>query len=233
METKEQAIDIVKKEKSSLEGIKGIIFDLDGTLIDSVADICAFANQMLAKYNYPTHDLDCYIDWIGDGAHKLIERAVPKDIDEATFERFFKEYLEIYEHAEHTESLLYEGIPELLDRLNARKIPMAILTNKPHKVMLKTVECYFSAWDFVAVEGQQEGKPKKPDPAGALAMAELFQLKPEEIAFIGDSAVDVNTGNAAGMTSICIAAGYETRENILNAQPAILLEKHSELLSLL
>lgn len=212
---------------------KGIIFDLDGTLIHSVADICAFSNRMLKKFGYPTHSLDKYIDWIGDGARKLIERACPKDIDAETFEQLFSEYLHIYEHDIHTESFLYEGISELLDRLNATKVPMAILTNKPHKVMLKTIESYFQKWDFVAVEGQQDGKPKKPDPAGALEIAKLMQLEPSDMAFIGDSAVDVNTGNAAGMTSICILDGYETRENIIAAQPNIMLEKHKELLSIL
>ena len=212
---------------------KGVIFDLDGTLIHSVADICAFSNQMLKKFGYPTHSLDKYIDWIGDGARKLIERACPKDIDSATFEQLFAEYLHIYEHDEHTESYLYEGISELLDRLNETKVPMAILTNKPHMVMLKTIESYFQKWEFVTVQGQQDGKPKKPDPAGALEIAKLMQLDPADMVFIGDSAVDVNTGNAAGMTSICIMDGYETRENIIAAQPNIMLEKHNELLNII
>lgn len=212
---------------------KGVIFDLDGTLIDSVADICAFANRMLEKYGFPTHSLDNYIDWIGDGARKLIERACPSDIDAETFEKLFAEYLLIYELDKHTESSLYDGIPELLDRLNADKVPMAILTNKPHKVMLKTVESYFQKWDFICVQGQEDGKPKKPDPAGALAIAEMMQLQPEELVFIGDSAVDVKTGNGAGMTSICTTKGYETLENIKAAQPDYLIEEHRELLELL
>jgi phosphoglycolate phosphatase len=212
---------------------KGIIFDLDGTLIDSVADICAFSNQVLIEHGYPTHSLDKYIDWIGDGARKLIERACPKDIDANTFEQIFAKYLHIYEHNNHTESNLYEGIAELLDHLSASKVPMAILTNKPHKVMLKTIASYFQKWEFVAVEGQQDGKPKKPDPTGALEIANLMQLQPSEMVFIGDSAVDVKTGNAAGMTSICIMDGYETRQNILDAQPNIMVEKHIELLSIL
>ncbi len=212
---------------------KGVIFDLDGTLIDSVADICMFSNKILKKYGFPTHSLDNYIDWIGNGARKLIERAVPAGIDEATFEKLFAEYLLIYEHDEHTESLIYEGITELLDRLTENNIPFAICTNKPYKVMLKTVECYFSKWNFVTTVGQKEGEPKKPDPSGALGIAKLMGLKPEEVLFIGDSAVDVNTGNAAGMITICTTKGYETRENIIAAQPDYLIEDHKELLNLL
>lgn len=212
---------------------KGIIFDLDGTLIDSVADICLFSNKVLAKYGYPTHPLSCYIDWIGDGARKLIERAVPAGLDSNTFDTLYSEYLEVYELEEHTESVLYDGISDLLDKLNADGTPIAILTNKPHKVMLKTVECYFTKWNFVALEGQQDSKPRKPDPSVALEIAQLMQLKPEDIAFVGDSAVDVNTGNSAGMTSICVTAGYETLQNIIDAKPDIMLDTHKELLSIL
>lgn len=224
-------MDNVKTIKD-IKAFKGVIFDLDGTLIDSVADICKFANTTLDKYGYPTHTLDNYIDWIGHGARKLIERAVPNAIDEATFEQLFAEYLLIYEHDEHTESVLYEGIPELLDILNAKKIPMAICTNKPHKVMEQTIKSYFTRWDFVETMGQQDGQPKKPDPAGALQIAELMQLAPEDILFIGDSAVDVTTGNAAGMISICTTAGYDTLENIMAAQPDVVIEEHKELLEL-
>lgn len=220
------------KTIQDIKAFKGVIFDLDGTLIDSVADICKFANQILSKYGYPTHSLDNYIDWIGNGARKLIERAVPADMDSEEFEKLFAEYLLIYELDEHTDSVLYEGIPELLDTLNERNIPMAICTNKPYKVMGQTVKSYFSAWDFVTTMGQQDGKPKKPDPAGALQIAAMMNLAPEDILFIGDSAVDVKTGNDAGMLTICTTAGYETLENIMAAEPDVVIEEHKELLEL-
>lgn len=212
---------------------KGIIFDLDGTLIDSVGDICLFANQALEKYGYPTHTIDNYIDWIGNGARQLMLDATPKGLDEETFNKLFAEYLEIYELAEHTESVLYDGITELLDKLTDQYTPICILTNKPHAVMLQTLKSYFSTWTFDIALGQREGLPKKPDPTYALQIAKDLGLAPEEIIFIGDSAVDVKTGKAAGMQTICIEAGYETKENIADAQPTVIIKEHTELLSLL
>lgn len=212
---------------------KGIIFDLDGTLIDSVGDIGAFANQALENYGYPTHTIDKYIEWIGNGARKLMQRAVPSDIEEATFNKLFNEYLEVYEKGEHIHSVLYNGIPELLDALAPLDVPVCILTNKPHDVMLKTLEFYFSKWSFDIVLGQREGLPSKPDPTYAIEIAEKIKLKPEDIVFIGDSEVDVKTGKAAGMQTICIEAGYETHENIVDAKPTIIIQEHKELLSIL
>ena len=212
---------------------KGIIFDLDGTLIDSVGDIGAFANEALDNYGYPTHGIDKYIEWIGNGARKLMQRAVPAGLDEATFNKLFNEYLEVYEKGQHVHSTLYAGIAELLDALALANVPVCMLTNKPHAVMLKTLEAYFSKWSFDIALGQREGLPSKPDPAFAIEIAEKLNIKPEDMVFIGDSEVDVQTGKAAGMQTICIEGGYETHQNIVDAQPTIILKEHSELLSLL
>ena len=216
-----------------IQDYKGVIFDLDGTLIDSLSDIRKFCNKVLARYDYPTHTLDKYHEWVGNGARKLVERALPSGFDPVKFEQIYAEYLHIYEHDEHTESVLYDGIPELLDRLTEQNIPFAICTNKPQKVMLKTIASYFSKWQFVSAVGQKDGEPRKPDPSGALGIAKLMGLSPDQVLFVGDSAVDVKTSNAAGMISICTTKGYETRENIIAAQPDYMIEEHKELLDLL
>ncbi len=223
-----------KKEiiRQTIQGFKGVIFDLDGTLIDSVADIRKFANAIFEEHGFPTHSLDQYIDWIGNGARKLIERALPAGIDQATFDQIFADYLYVYEHEEHTESMLYDGIPQVLDYLSLHHIPMAICTNKPYKVMEKTVKQYLSAWDFVAIVGQQDGKPKKPDPSSALQIVAQMKLHPKDVLFIGDSVVDIKTGQAAGMRSVCITGGYETLKNIEQAQPDVRIHAHRELLDL-
>ncbi len=218
---------------TELKKAKGIIFDLDGTLIDSIADIAKISNKTLSEYGFPTHSLDKYIDWVGNGARKLIEKAVPQNMTSAAFETFFQDYLNAYEYEEHTESSLYESIPELLTLLNKEEIPIAILTNKPHPVTLKTLERYFAPWHFVRIEGQQEGHPRKPDPTMAIDIAKTMNLLPEEVIFIGDSAVDINTGKAAGMITLCINDGYETLDNILRAQPDIMVDDHKELMGII
>lgn len=212
---------------------KGIIFDLDGTLIDSVGDICAFSNKALAQYGYPTHTIDKYIEWIGDGARKLMLRALPSDISDERFEKLFADYLKIYELDVHEMSVLYKGIPELLDAITASGITMTMLTNKPHDVMLKTLDSYFTKWDFKIALGQRDNMPQKPDPAEALNIAKQLGLKPEEMVFIGDSAVDIKTGKAAGMDTICVTAGYESRENIMAANATHVIDTHLEILPLL
>ncbi len=209
---------------------KAVIFDLDGTLLDSIRDIANFANIILMQHGFPTHPPERYVDFIGNGAKKLVERALPEEVKKNDLERIFAEYLHIYEHKPHTKSQLYVGIPELLNYLEEKRLKKSILTNKPHAVALKTASDYFGAWTFDRVQGQETGKACKPDPTSALDIAAYYALPPEDCVFIGDSTVDVRTGKAAGMQTIAIEAGYDTRTALEAASPDLLVAKHKDLI---
>lgn len=212
---------------------KGLIFDLDGTLFDSVRDIAAIANRKLKQYGYPSHSLAAYIEFIGNGAQKLIERALPEDTSQADFDRFFNDYLYAYEHDKHQQSRLYPGISELLTKLNEEKVPIAILTNKPHAVTLRTIKDHFSAWKFDIIIGQNDSFPRKPDPTGIHYIAEKLKLPLDDLIFIGDSTVDVLTAQAAGLRVIAIENGYEDTNKLKALKPNYLIKEHCELISIL
>ena len=191
--------------------IKSVIFDLDGTLINSIGDIANSCNIMLENHRYPTHPWKEYIKWVGNGALRLVKEALPKDInfDDKTINELLKEYTKTYEDNCTLNSYLYDGIPDVLDELTKKGITFSINTNKPHSVTLNVVDYYFKNWNFEHVIGQQPGGVKKPDPYAALFIAKNLGLKPSEMLFIGDSDVDAQTGKNAGMRTIGVTWGYQ------------------------
>ncbi|MBA7637923.1 Phosphoglycolate phosphatase [subsurface metagenome] len=210
--------------------IKAIIFDLDGTLIDSIPDIADAANQLLVNHNFPVHDPSCYAEWIGNGALKLIRRAVPGNANEAFLRELLDEYLGIHIRNCTNKTRLYEGIDQLLSDLNEQNISISILTNKPHSLTLKVFDHYLSQWKFDFVLGQMPGYPKKPDPARAIEIAEKLNCKPREMLFIGDSDTDIKTGITAGMIPVGVTWGYDTEFSIVDAGAKYLMNDVKELM---
>jgi phosphoglycolate phosphatase len=191
--------------------VKAVIFDLDGTLFNSIADIAASCNKMLMNHGFERHPEEDYLKWIGNGAYKLVERALNGkllDPDQEIINRYLKEYNEIYLNNCTVYSQIYDGIPRVLDFLTAKGISMNINTNKPQDITEKVVQHYFSKWKFDFVIGQQTAGVKKPDPQAALYIAEKLGLSPADMLFIGDSDVDAQTGKNAGMNTIGVAWGY-------------------------
>ncbi len=206
--------------------IKSVIFDLDGTLINSIGDIANSCNIMLKNHGYPVHPAEHYIKWVGNGALRLIKEALPEHInfDEKTLNDLLKEYTGIYEKNCTLNSYLYDGIPEVLDKLTEKGVTFSINTNKPHSVTLNVVNHYFKNWDFKYVIGQKPEGVKKPEPQAALFIAKNLGLKPSEMLFIGDSDVDAQTGKNAGMKTVGVTWGYrnideETGFDYIAAKP--------------
>ncbi|HOY85421.1 MAG: HAD family hydrolase [Candidatus Cloacimonetes bacterium] len=205
--------------------IKAVIFDLDGTLLDSLQDIAESMNKALAESGLPEHPLEAYKDFVGDGLFKLTERALPasrrKKADvEAMAEKFWVNYEESW--FLHTKT--YPGILYLIQLCVSHKIKVAILSNKVHYFTKKMIRHYFRGAminqgknPFGIYSGEQPDKPVKPDPTRALELAERLKCKPENIAFLGDSPVDVQTAKNAGMISIGAAWGYCGREALEKA----------------
>jgi phosphoglycolate phosphatase len=213
--------------------IEGIIFDLDGTLIHTIEDIAGAANEMFARHGLPEHGVEYYLKLIGSGAVKFIERAYGRPVSDEQLMAYVAEFKEIYSGNLHDKSRVYKGIPELLDELVSKGIKISVLSNKPHKMTQQVVDFYLSSWPFDPVLGQREEVPRKPDPAGAIEIAEAWGIAPENILFVGDSDNDILTARAAGMQVRGVSWGYgRLHQNPVNGM-GDLMTRPGEILTLI
>lgn len=225
----------MEMQKSRLAPFGGIIFDLDGTLLDSIEDIAMASNKVLIKNGLPGHSLERYVEFIGNGARRIIQRALPEHLksDDVVVDKILDEYKTAYKENIVVKSCLFEGISELLLHLNNRKIPIAINTNKPHDQTMLIAQKLLNDFIFAVLVGQRDENKKKPDPFGALYIANYLGMKPEEILFVGDSAVDVKTAQNAGMQMVGVSWGYSKENELENAGCETIVDSVSELKSLI
>ena len=186
-----------------------MIFDLDGTLLDTLEDIADSVNRVLRAKGFPIHKLEAYRFFVGDGSRTLIKRALPanKRSDESVeccLSAFKKDYAKAWD----VKTEPYEGIPELLNHLMQTDVRMAVCSNKPHAFTVLCVEKLLNQWHFDPIVGQNRGYPKKPAPDSALAIAHDMGISPSEALFVGDSGVDMQTAAAAGMLPVGAAWGF-------------------------
>jgi phosphoglycolate phosphatase len=192
-----------------------VIFDLDGTLLDSLTDIANAANEVLAESGLPVHAVDAYRFMVGDGVAMLFERALPEVRREtALVERCVEAFRKTYEHHWNQRSRPYEGIPEMLDALVRSGRKLAVLSNKPQEFTERCVREYFSPWPIAPVYGQRAGVPRKPDPAAALQIAAQLGAAPAECLYLGDSLVDMQTACRAGMFAVGALWGFRPRSEL-------------------
>lgn len=196
---------------------KSLIFDLDGTLINSLYDIALSMNKVLEKHNYPTHNIEKYNYFVGDGAFVLVKNAMPNNSTDNEIETTLKSFIEIYDKGIHNNTKPYDGIYEMLHELEKMKIKKSILSNKPHKFTLKYVENLFNNFEFLEVHGQKVDIPKKPDPTMAIKIATNLNTLCEEMIFVGDTATDIKTAKNANMISIGVAWGFRPVEELKDA----------------
>ncbi len=210
-----------------------VVFDLDGTLLDSLADIAATVNIVLRELGFPEHEEQRYRYFVGDGVVTLMERVLPADVDRGTWvPRCVAKFHEVYDRHWNVDTRPYDGIVELLAELRRRKIPLAVLSNKPHPFTLKCVDEYFERSDFTIVLGQRDGVPKKPDPAAAIEIASTLDLAPEQCIYLGDSLVDMQTAVRAAMCPVGALWGFRQRDELIANGAAHLIAHPSELLAL-
>ena len=190
---------------------RGVIFDLDGTLADSLEDIASAMNRTLAGHGFPVHPISAYRTFVGEGVRKLVERALPPG-SEHLRDAFLAAYQADY--AEHLldATRLFPGIPEVLDGLSAAGVPMGVLSNKTDLPTREMVEALCGRWKFGAVVGERPGVPRKPDPSSALALADALGAPPEAVAFVGDTSVDMLTARAASMRPVGVLWGFRPEE---------------------
>lgn len=213
---------------------KLVIFDLDGTLLNTIADLAAATNQALRHFGYPTHETEAYRFFVGNGINKLFERALPDG--ERTEENILKirsRFVPYYDEHNADLSRPYPGIPELLSTLQKQEIRMAVASNKYQAATRKLISHYFPEINFVEVLGQREGIPAKPDPSIVHDIMRKAEVKNEEVLYVGDSNVDMQTAHHAGVTAIGVAWGFRPRTELEALHPAHILEKAEELLQYL
>lgn len=206
------------------------IFDLDGTLADSLQDLADATNHVLHTQHYPTHETEKYRYFVGNGIPKLIERALPEDARTPEILTHTRELFDAYytvHRLDHT--VPYAGIPALLDSLRERGVRLAVLSNKPDAAA-KAIVSKLLGERFDVVFGSRSGIPRKPDPAAALETAALMSVQPRQCLFIGDSGVDMQTASAAGMTAAGALWGFRDRTELLENGAQKLLAKPDDLL---
>jgi phosphoglycolate phosphatase len=204
---------------------RGILFDLDGTLIDSLADIAASANATLEQLGFPVHPQAAYRCFVGDGMATLLRRCLPDSVSFSAeeFNHIVEIYRQEYGNRWHEQTVPYPGISEALEELTETGIALAVLSNKPHEFTTRSVRHFFPDTHFAAIQGQQEGITKKPDPGGALRISELIGVSPGDCALVGDSDVDMLTACRAGMHGVGVVWGFRDELELRRAGAATIV----------
>lgn len=212
---------------------KAIIFDMDGTLIDSLKDIAICANRVLEEFELPIHPLEDYKYFVGGGALVLIENCTPKNLEEEKLQKVLKRFLEIYDTKLQGNTKPYEGINELLKQLDKKDIKVGILSNKPHEFTLKYAQKFFSEFNILEIHGQKKNIPKKPNPKAAIDIAKAFNIPCEDILFVGDSDVDMQTAKNASMQAVGVSWGFRGVEELIENGADFIVKTPKDILDLL
>lgn len=211
--------------------VKAVIFDLDGTLIDTIYELANAGNYALTRMGCPTWTVEDYRTFVGNGITRLLLRSLPEDrrgeIELAR--KYFDEYYDL--HVLDT-TPIYEGIPELLTELKARGLRLAVNTNKAHPFAQRLVDNCFPGV-FERTLGEKIGYPRKPEPDAALALAGIFGVSPAECVFAGDSGVDLNTAKNAGMISVLCSWGFVYKRVLMDMDYQYIIDRPSEMLNII
>lgn len=195
---------------------KGIIFDLDGTLADTLSDIAGSMNHVLKAHQYPVHTVEDYKLLVGRGLDNLVTQSLPVPAQQpANVSICLAEMIEDYGKNCLVNTCLYEGIRELLDELSVRKMKLAVFSNKTEPLTHKIVAHLLGDIKFVQVIGARHDFPKKPDPAGAWFIGEQMGIPSKDIIYMGDSDVDMMTATRAGMYAVGVLWGFRTAEELM------------------
>jgi phosphoglycolate phosphatase len=213
---------------------KAAIFDLDGTMIDSLQDLYLTMSRVLEAGGYPGIDLETVRHLIGNGAREFVRLSLPPHArDEQNVDKFLKIYRQLYDERGWQNTVLYDGIEEVLDALFERGVKVCILSNKPHPNTLDMVEKLFPKYKFDYILGQKDIFPPKPDPSSALHVAEVLGISASEIALIGDGDSDVMTAINGGFFPISVLWGYRTKEELEEAGANVFADSPRDILKIM
>ena len=207
---------------------KAAIFDMDGTLVNTLANLHDSVNEMLSHYNFPLRTLDEVRQFVGNGARKLMIRSLPADkldfVDEA-----LSFYNDCYARNCTNKVKPYAGIMEFLTTLETKNIPLGICTNKQHFAAVEIAEKILAPIKFSYVSGDEPNQPRKPNPTRALACAEKFSVAAEDVAYFGDTAVDIQTALNAGFLPVGVTWGFRPRSELVDSGAKVIVDHPQEI----
>lgn len=213
---------------------KAVLFDLDGTLLDTIEDLADSMNVVLNRLGFPSHTAETCKEFVGDGVEMFALRALPETHrDNATVARCAADMRRVYRERWSLKTRLYDGITGLLDGLTRRNIKMSVLSNKPDDSTKAMVAELLAKWRFDPVLGVRPSVPKKPEPTAAIEIATKLELLPERILYLGDTGTDMKTATAAGMFAVGALWGFRTAEELRSSGAEVLVDHPGEVLDLL
>ena len=211
---------------------KAVVFDLDGTVADTLNDLTASVNRSLAAFGYPTHTKKEVSTFVGNGIKMLVVRALPQGVEEGEINKVYAYFMEDYA-AHHADSTLpYPGVMQLLSALKARGVKLALVSNKADEMTQPLISRFFPGV-FAFVLGSRDDLPRKPDPTGYLLAMQSLGVERAETCYVGDSEVDVQTAANAGTDVVLVSWGFRTKEQLYASGAPVVADTMEELFSLL
>jgi phosphoglycolate phosphatase len=212
---------------------KGVIFDLDGTLVDSLKDIANAMNEVLQKLDYPTHNYEQYQYFIGSGLRNLVSKSLPEiHRTESQIEHCYQLMVDGYRDYCTIETKPYDGIIELLDYMASKNVKLGVFSNKSDELTKKIAAVLFPNY-FESVVGLSTEALKKPNPSEALSISKNWEIKPEEIIFVGDSGIDMQTATNANMQAVGVSWGYRTEQELIAEGAKHIINHPSDLINII
>ncbi len=211
---------------------KIIVFDLDGTLLNTILDIQNSVNAILEKHHFQTYTEEDYKRFVGSGMGVLVKRAFPQDSTEEQLKMYLDEMQELYRKSEHQFTKPYDGIVEMLEKLQASGVDMAVLSNKPNQFVPPTLKQFFPNISFVQALGARENTPKKPAPDGLLEILDNMNYTINECLYVGDSCIDMETAKAANVKAVGVSWGFRSTKELIESGADEIINKPIELLDI-
>lgn len=214
---------------------RGLVFDLDGTLLDTLQDIGEAMNRVLARHGFPEHRMDSYRYLVGRGVTQLVRSALPVEAarEELVIQGVLADLRNEYTVQQEKHTALYPGIADLLDRLSESNYKLAVLSNKPHELTQQVVRRHLGRWDFVTVLGAREGVPVKPDPAAVYDVLADLQLTGREVLYLGDTDTDMQTAERSGLVAVGVEWGFRKRDELLRSGARYIIRHPMDTLTIL
>lgn len=209
--------------------VLSIIFDLDGTLLDTLEGLAYCANTVLRQRGWKEHPVESYRRFVGGGLRQLIVRITPQGLSDRDISQCCEEFNAIYHKNWKHQCAPYPGVPEMLGEIVSKQIPIAILSNKPHEFTRIFVREFFPSVPFSLVWGQRPGVPEKPDPTAPLQIAKQLDCDPADMLFVGDSDVDILTGRNAGMISCGVLWGFRSEQELRDSGAHLITHNPAEI----